>query len=278
MKKLKVVLLLVLLVFITGCFDYEEVLEINENGSGTVQMHYTFDKAYLQQYQTMIEKISEQTGENTKPEPMGETMFSKGKIEESLKLGQSGIKMLFYEFSETDKAQIWDMKFAFTDLNNLDELGAVLFPDEEDESDTGESVSIMTKQSDGTWLFVRSLNDDRDNVSTGSENSQDYSMYDDEEENYPEEEVTYPEDLDLSELGMMGDSMQELMAGLSQMTEQMKQMEKDAAKHKISFTVKFPGKILETNATSTNGTTAVWEYNLKQMSENTPPMRAVIAP
>jgi len=44
-------------------------------------------------------------------------------------------------------------------------------------------------------------------------------------------------------------------------------MEADAAKRRIHFSVTFPGKIIESNATRVEGKTAIWEYKLSEMQK-----------
>ena len=63
-----------------------------------------------------------------------------------------------------------------------------------------------------------------------------------------------------------------MMTGMADM------MTKAFKNHKMRMTVKFPGKVVESNATSTNGNTAVWEYKFTDMAKAPKQLQATIKP
>ncbi|MEE9554356.1 MAG: hypothetical protein V3W18_08680 [candidate division Zixibacteria bacterium] len=272
MKKLIIFLLAISLLLITGCFDYEQTMVLNKDGSGTVTMRYTVDKAYLDQIKQMSKAIAEQSGDNSLLVDPAETMFSKSEIEETLKAHDAGIKMLSYEISETDNARIWDMKFSFADVNKLDILADALSADSEEyKPSEGEEV-IYSRQSDGTWLFSQPfMENDPEGEEVdeyGYEDSEDYSSEDYEEE--------YSEDYDGDDIGNL--DIEGAAEAMENWSEEMKDLMQSMANKKIRVTIDFPGNIVESNATSTEGNSATWEYSLEQMQQAPEELRAVIKP
>jgi hypothetical protein len=70
-----------------------------------------------------------------------------------------------------------------------------------------------------------------------------------------------------------------MMAAMgSMMTGMADMMTKAFANHKMRMTVKFPGTVVQSNATSTNGNTAVWEYKFTDMAKAPKQLQATIKP
>jgi hypothetical protein len=57
---------------------------------------------------------------------------------------------------------------------------------------------------------------------------------------------------------------------LKQFTAQTDSIAQVMDQHKMRFSITFPGKIIETNATTIDGNTAIWEYTLKELQTNQP--------
>ncbi len=275
MKNFTLMALLLIVVLLAGCFDYEENLVLNADGSGSIQMKFSVEKTYLEQMKQMYEQMAQNMPDMEIPDDPKDVMFNKGKIEEALGAEDSGVKMVTYELTETDNSQVWLMKFTFEDTDDLDVLDKALSPDEDDEEeedyDQGEShdnKQLMTKQDDGTWLFFRSFNDD----DSDEERSDDDAEYFHGEYLAEQEE---PED-DYYDEESESEMAEQLQEGLGQVVEGLDQMAEEMGKHKLRFTITFPGKVIESNASSVDGNTATWEYTLEQFETLKPEQNAKI--
>jgi hypothetical protein len=271
MKRCFGLLVIVMLLLASGCIDYDEVMVINPDGSGTVKMHYAMNKIYFEQLDAMMQDLSPEESEASTGSPSD--MFSKQDIEEALAGNDQGIKLVSFNYSETDSLYIWDMEFSFQDIHKLNYLSEALSSSEGEYMTPEEGGQSYSKQEDGTWLFTRSLGSDENpdagefqNEEEGEENPE---AYDDQE---PEEE---------SEGGQEGnefeDGMQEFADAMQGLGSEMQWMAEEMKNHKIRFTIIFPHKVIESNATNVDGDTATWEYTLDKMSEAPPEMRAVVA-
>jgi len=300
MKNFTIVTLIIALITLTGCFDYDENLVINKDGSGTIEMHYAFEEAYLKQMEEMSRQMTQQMG--LPPEEAGASsskMFDKTEIEKALGAEESGIVMTSYEESVTDSVRHYKLNFSFKDINKLYYLYTAVYPDDEEEypnegypgeeyagqespDETDEVPPTMfAVQDDGTWLFQREMGDEQMNEEEGgpsgmSQEETEAYYSDDESESGSDDEV------DFSALsGMMDqEGMEEALGGLGAemqgLGEQMQNMAAQMGKHHIRFTVSFPGSVVESNATSFDGNTAVWDLKLDQLQQGLSSMRAVI--
>lgn len=268
-KKVPGMVLCTVLFCFAGCLDYEEVLVLNADGSATIQMKYAVDKVYLDQMKAMYEQMAQYMPDMEVPGDPADLMFDKAHIDQSLAAENSGITLLNYEVSSTDKAQIWNMGFAIADINNIEALDKALSPQEDqyeqyEESEPVEEQPLLTKQDDGTLLFYRSIGDD---IASG-----DLGFGGDEEGDYQGEEYDDSDDPLSNALGeQLEEELGQFVEGLDDIADGMRD-------HKLKFTVTFPGEIIESNATSVDGNTAVWEYSLEQIQNDTPPQTAVIKP
>lgn len=275
MKKTVILMLAGSLAFFTGCFDYEETLVIKEDRSGTIEMRYSMDKEYLRQMQFMLEVIEETPeGGMTKADPEG-ILFSRSRIEEALKARNAGVRLLFYETSETDISRIWNMNFSFDDIDSLDALADAISWRVGDVAPEYDAGSVYIKQADGTWLFSRPLRGyGPEDETSDDDDSVDVESYDRDEsmdEDFTDEGETGEPQMNDSSLGAVGDEAAELPENFQKMVEGM-------GDDKIRITVKFPGRIIESNATSVESNSATWEYTLDQMPGAPSEMRAIIKP
>lgn len=264
-----------------GCMDYDEAIVLNEDGSGTIAVQYKIDRSYFDQMAMIAQQPGGKEDEDMDPT---QEVLNRTDIEELLGKTQSGIKLLSYDKKQLDDTWVWDMKFAFDDINKLYFLNAAMQLDSQEDADSEGDLSeeemkpIFTKQADGSWLFERELNGPDDEFgSMGYDGDTDAENYDSapeysagDSENDTEENYETTDEGNLSEEEM---DAGEMMQGMAQ---HMQDLEKELAKHKIRFSITMPGKVVESNATTTDGNTLTWEYKLTELSDRMPGMHAVI--
>lgn len=265
-KILLVPVIILIAVLFTGCFDYEETMVFNEDGSGTITMKYSVEKAYIEQMQQMYKQMAEGMPGVEIPEDPFSEMFDKENIEASLAENNNEVTLVDYVVTETENARVWDMKFAFQDINNLDKLYEAVSPEdeytyvEESEEPAEELFALVTKQDDGSYLYLRPMDDME--MEEDQESEEDYYPEAESEEDYSgsESEEEYAEQLD---------------AGIEQLTESVNSMAESMGNHTMVFKVTFPGKVVESNATKIDGNTATWIYKFNEMEGKLSDQRAV---
>lgn len=267
-----------------GCFDYEEELVLNKDGSGRISFHYAIEKEYLRQMEELTKSMQAMMGADTSEVESPFAEWSEESIREVLAEGEGGVELVSYQAGEDEAVQTWDMKFAFEDVNRMGEVWMALYPDDGDEFEdeeyaveeeaAGEEelMLLFTQQDDGTWLFRRPLDMDDEMGEEPDEYGyddageyEDADVYGDAEEHGEVDE--YGEPGGETEGESAADSFaQDLEAGMKEMF----------AGHRIRFAVTFPGKVIESNATSVEGNTAVWEFAVEEVPE-LEELRAVVA-
>jgi len=253
MKKILVCLLGSALLIFAGCMDYDETLNLKKDGSGTVNVRYAIDKAYLDQIKMISELMSQDTGKDSAEVSIEDLMFSKSDIENDPALIDAGIKLESYDVSEDEISRIWQMGFSFTDINKIDALADALSSGEEEFAPPIEPGEIFFDRGDGTWEYSQPF------------------MEPDEE--YEDEGAEYPEMLDEE----MGDESYDADTDMEGMGSDMtREMEKRVENRRVKITINFPGEIVETNATSTAGNTAVWEYKITELNQAPERLTAII--
>jgi len=247
MKKLFCFLAPVLLMFMAGCLDYDENMTLNKDGSGTVRLQFAVDHDYLKQLLEVSSLMTEQSEKGGESSDMDDLLFSRSKIEENLKLSDAGIKLISYKTSETAKSHVWDMDFSFADVNKIDALADALSAGAEAYNPSTDTDPVYAARDDGSWLFSQSFMETED------------------EDEADESESDEPE---IDDTGTTAErwslEMKTMMAGTSN--------------HTIRIAIEFPGKIIETNATSFKGSSATWEYNMGKLQDAPEELRAVIKP
>lgn len=261
MKKVLSLCLIGVLLAVVGCIDYQETITLNDDGSGTINIRYAINKAYLDQAAQFGE------GEDSESYDEMDEMPSEDEIREQLEMTESSVKLVSFEESETEKWRIWAMEFSFEKLSDFNEIGQAL-ADEEDYDSSDEPQRSYVKQPDGMWLFAHSL--------SGGGDAGEFEL----DEVYDETDM--PSDSEFAEamkqmqeaMGEYSDEseeegddeeMPEADSAMAALAEGMEMMFSGAAEAKLKLTVTFPGKIVETNATSVEGKTAVWEASLLSM-------------
>lgn len=259
--------------FIAGCIDYEETLELNADGSGTMAMHLAVYIKDIAAIDEMMGSYSEDSTQDTATI----SLFTREDLEKKLKERKSTIKLLDFKEQRSESTLVYDFKYAFSDLQEMLEISEQMGKNEmmgEPGSEPGsepssESEITFSKDKSGQWQFARGFQA----ASMGGMMP-------------VAEESSLPEDSSLDS-AKSGDSLLEplaevvdtMMAAMgSMMTGMADMMTKAFANHKMRMTVKFPGTVVQSNATSTNGNTAVWEYKFTDMAKAPKQLQATIKP
>ncbi|TFH65925.1 MAG: hypothetical protein E4G91_00625 [Candidatus Zixiibacteriota bacterium] len=259
--------------FIAGCIDYEETLELNADGTGTMAMH-------LAVYIKEIEAIDEMMGsysEDSTQDTATITLFTREDLEKNLKERKSTVKLLDFKEQRSESTLVYDFKYAFTNLQEMLEISEQMGKNEmmgESGSEPGgepESAPEITfrKDKSGQWQYAR-----------GFQAAEMGGMMP------AAEDTTKPESpsLDSAEstdslVEPLTEVVDTMMAAMgSMMTGMTEMMTKAFADHKMRMTVKFPGTVVQSNATSTNGNTAVWEYKFADFAKAPKQLQATIKP
>lgn len=280
MKKFAGVLALLFLLCLVGCLEYMEQVKLNKDGSGSTQLRFAVSKDYFKQMDEMRRMMAQMTDGESESVEQPAIISSKEKIKMFFTEIRSGAKLESYKVSETDDFRVWNLSFTFTKLAELDHIGASVFQNEdevEEEDQMGEDSLDMehqpsvtfTKQDNGTWLFTRTMpNDD-----TSGEMEMDDGYPDNNYVGGQEYSDDYSEEEGGEESSMIGDSIEDALGAF---TKEMEQMVGDPNKPAITFSVSFPGKVVESNASTVDGNTATWAFTFEQLSDSLPTMTASI--
>ncbi len=279
-------LALVAIVSLSGCIEYKEKVSLNKDGSGTVNIHFALSAEYLKQMNELMKMTAKFSGEEAGEIEQPTMIASENAIEEFLASSKSNVKLLEYNSPDSGVGGAVDAKFSFSSLAELDIAAASLFPDdnpsegmEETPEGIEETSASYVKQDDGTWLFSRAMQNDG-----GGAGRMTGGMDDGEESTG--DEIGYEGQFDGDEGAEDGDDddgnmnlTAENFAGtdLEAMAREMERAATDTENPAIVFAITFPGKVLESNATSIDGSTATWSFTLQQISESLLTMTARVA-
>ncbi len=273
---LPLTLALLCALFIAGCIDYEETLELNADGSGTMAMHVTVYKKYFDAMSKMMGSPADSVQDSAMFK-----LFTREDMEAKIKEHKSTVKLLDFKEQLTDSTVVYDLKYAFKDLQEMLRISGQMGKNEMMGGPGSESVSeqagepngkpevTFSKDKSGEWQYAR-----------GFEASSMGEMM------MPAEDSTKPERANL-DTAKSADSLAEpLVEAVDTVMEQMgsamagmkDMMMKAFADHKMRMTVKFPGTVAKSNATSINGNTAVWEYKFTDMAKAPKQLEATIKP
>ena len=261
--------------FIAGCIDYEETLELNADGSGTMAMHLTVYKTYFKAMEEMMGSSSEDSTQDTATF----TLFTREDLEKKLKERKSTVKLLDFKEQRSESTVVYDLKYSFKDLQEMLEISEQMGksemmgePGSESGSETGGKPEItFSKDKSGQWQFVRGF----EASSLGE--MMPVSVPDDSTtSDSPSLDTAGTSDSLLEPLAEAFDTAMAQMG--SMMTGMTDMMTKAFANHKMRMTAKFPGTVVASNATSTNGNTAVWEYKFTDMAKAPKQLQATIKP
>ncbi len=258
MKKLMVGLILTCLaLFACGCIDYSELLEINADGTGTMTLQMVMHKSYFEGLMALAE-MSDSTADT----PDSVFSFMKRKdLEDRTKASNGKVKLIDFKENISDSTIAYEVKFSFTDLQEMLAVSGDVGQDESMAAPRFKRDVKFVKESSGNWHYSRALGDSTMNPFAQPQGSE-------ESESVDPEPATAEDSL-----------AQGMAEGMKDMGKAMMQMFEGAfAGRKIKLAVKFPGDIIESNATSTEGRTAIWEYAFMDLFNAPPKLTAVVKP
>jgi uncharacterized lipoprotein YehR (DUF1307 family) len=237
---LPLTLALLCALFIAGCIDYEETLELNADGSGTMAM-------FLTVFIKDIEAIDEMMGsysEDSTQDNATITLFTREDLEKKLKERKSTVKLIDFKEQRTESTLVYDFKYAFTDLQEMLEISEQMGKNEmmgetegvPGDKPTGKPEITFSKDKSGQWQFVRGF----EAASMGemmppaedSSKLESASIDTAESADSLVEPLVEAFDTAMTQMGSMMTGMAEMMA-------------KAFANHKMRMTVKFPGTVVE---------------------------------
>ena len=261
MKRVILLCVIGVLFAVAGCIDYQETITLNTDGSGSIVIRYALDKATLEQAEEFGDSVSSESDDDSDELP------SEAEIREQIKTVNSSVKLVSYEETETEEWRVWNMEFTFDKLSDFDQLGGALAGEQEADS-SNEPQRSYAKQPDDTWVFSHSLGGSGD---TGGfqfeEGAQETDTPSDSEyaEAMRQMQEAMSEYSEESEGEGEAEEMAEADSAMEEFAKGMEMMFSSAAEAKLTLTVHFPGKIVESNATRVDGNTAVWEASLFDM-------------
>ncbi|MBN1827202.1 MAG: hypothetical protein JW958_13170 [Candidatus Eisenbacteria bacterium] len=260
MRRVTAVLAAALLAVAAGCMDYDETIDLNKDGSGTIEIRMAMDKEAYQDMRDLAEQFGEEQDDMLAD-------LSESDIRARLEEGGSQAKLLRYEESEEGSDRVWEMAFSFEKPEDLAHVGMT--------GDGDASAFTFTPRADGKWVYARALGAGAGDVSLGEDDSggMPEGMEDFDPESFDPEQMQEAMKAlgeamaDMEEM-MSEEDMEEMsrsMEALGTMGKHAERMEGEMEHRVFRFTVRFPGKVIESNATRVDGKTAVWEYKLADM-------------
>jgi hypothetical protein len=226
------------LVFITavsfclaGCLEFDILIKVNPDGSGTVEQTVLMNKAIVSQMEEMAKSFGAKEEKNKK----GFSLIDKKKLVEEAKSMGKGVRFISAKPLSTKDQMGYISYYSFKDINTLmvkqDPSGKVPIEQESEQSPPEEPTKFSFKPGTPATLVIHSPGKSfaPDSASDGSKESQ-------------------PEADDTSGL----ETMMEMMKGF-----------------RMSFVVECNGTITETNATNVNGSkVTLLDINFEQLIRN----------
>ncbi len=280
MKRISFALIAAFVMVFAGCIDYQETLVLKEDGSGTIKFHYGFDKEVAQKLDSLSMNLSETPMEGG---GMAEDVWSREEIESELNDKHPGVKLVDYRESEDDQWKITELEFSFKSLSDFEAFSTVM-DSTKGEGDESVLDRSFVKQPDGTWLFTHRLmnSDESEEMTAPQFDMSDFDMPEmgDSSNDEPAEESSHDESEEMDDsddTSGFGEGFEGFDKAMSGFAEGMGSLMSSVGKAKVRISVTFPGEIIETNATSTEGNTAVWEFSgMELMNVGTREMTAKI--
>ena len=230
-----------LAILAAGCFDYAERMEFNADGSGTLHQHMVM-------YKGGFTGLMEMMGEMVPDSVQDSSMFSfikRADIEKKLE-NVKNVKLIDFKESQDDSTATYDIKYSFTNLEEMMSITANMGGDEMMEGMVPKKEALFEKDASGNWKFSRDFGDSsmENFLNPPTEPTADAKSPDDESDSLSGEDP---------------------FSGMAKMMQAM--MMQAFANRTVKLTVKFPGKIAESNATKVEGSEATWEYKLVDMGK-----------
>lgn len=251
-KTFRLLLVFAMAIVAAGCFDYAERMEFNADGSGTLYQRMVMYKGGFTGLMGMM-------GEMVPDSVQDSTMFTfikRTDIEKKLE-NVKGVKLIDFKESQNDSTATYDIKYSFTNLDEMMSVTANMGGDEMMEGMVPKKGALFVKDASGNFKFSRDFGDS--------------SM-----ENFlkppaePTADEVSPEDESDSLSG------EDPFSGMAKMMQAM--LMQAFANCTVKLTVKFPGEIAESNATKVEGSEATWEYKLIDMGKAPRSLEATIKP
>ncbi len=254
---------------IAGCIDYDETLELNADGSGTMTTHFSIYKKAFEALAAMGEPVPEDSAQ-------GESLFpviERANIEEKLKNYKGNVQLLDFKQTENDSVLSYDIKYSFKNLQDMLEISENLGKDDVRDEASAEPSSTpkitFDKDESGQWQYTRGFQ--------AAEMGE--MIMPTEDSSTQESAVTSSTEAVDSTAEPMAQALDTAMSQMGTMMTSMADMMSQAfGDHKVRMTVKFPGTVAESNATSVKGNTAVWEYKFIDMAKAPKQLKATIKP
>jgi len=264
---------------VVGCIDYAETLELNADGTGTMTTRMVMHKKYFEELASLG-----QMSDSANADDMF-TFVKREDIEKKVKTTNGKVKLLDFKETTTDSTVAYDMKFSFTDLQEMLQVSGNLGNGEEMAAPAVKREVKFVKQASGDWLFTRDFAD-----TAASQMMQSPEPTEPVESEEPAESGEVSESFEGSDepdtaageyesvevMDSLGQAMGDAVNDMGDMMTTM--METAFAGRKIVLTVKFPGQIVETNATRTEGKAAIWEFSFVELMKAPPQLRALVKP
>jgi hypothetical protein len=270
-RLLPLTLALLCALFIAGCIDYEETLELNADGSGTMAMHVTVFKKYFEAMTNMMGAPADSSQDSAMFK-----LFTREDMEKKIKEHNSTVKLLDFKEQLTDSTVVYDLKYSFKNLPEMLQISGQMGKNEMMEEPGSEMAAEPTepkitfsKDKSGQWQYTR-----------GFEAAEMGEMMMPAEDSTKAESANVDTAKSTDSLGQpLVEAVDTMMAAMGSMMTGMKDMMMQAfADRKMRMTVKFPGTVATSNATSTTGNTAVWEYKFTDMAKAPKQLQATIKP
>lgn len=272
-----------------GCMDYNEVLVLKKDGSGSMSMRLAVDKEARAEMEKMAGDMAEAFGGMGDMEEQMKDPFAsldEKRIRARLAEKKSNAELKRYKQYDKGQDEVTEMEIAFSNSDDLRDL-AFAMADEEGAA-AAEVPFTYDKGGDGLWHFTRNQGAGHGDMGMpgaagggmpgGMTGMPGVSPGD------APKVPGLPSGFDPSKLAEMSDDEREkmvadMMKGLQENLGNMEEnaegmqarMEESIKGRKIRFEVRFPGKVVDSNATSVDGNTAVWEYALADMESDTMP-------
>lgn len=270
----------VLAIFASGCFDYGEIIELNTDGSGTLSQHLVFYKNGIEGLMEMMSAMSADSVTDSNKI----SIMSRAEIEKKLAESKTDIKLLSFTESENDSTVAYDVKYSFKNLNEI-----LAFTKNMDKTESVGALNStaevsFVKDESGSWVFTREIGDSPVSGMGALENESEAPSGEASTESGTEPAVDpmagdiSPKDPATESAGSDSAKLEGENPGAEMQKAMESMMNMMFAGKKVTLKVKFPGKIVESNATSTTGNEATWDYKLTDLTKAAGSMRAVIKP
>ncbi len=137
-----------------GCFDYAERMEFNADGSGTLHQHMVL---YKGGFTGLMEMMGEMVPDSVQDSSMF-TFIKRADIEKKLE-NTKGVKLIDFKESQNDSTATYDIKYSFTDIEEMMSVTANMGGDEMMEGMVPKKGALFEKEATGNWKFSRDFGD-----------------------------------------------------------------------------------------------------------------------